>query len=305
MPTKKPAKRRKATPKQKRDFEREVARLAPATPNSPIKISTLVPGLLVHVSTSIKGNVKYLKTEGESYIREDGSEYTDWETERTVKDPKEQKLATEIRSKARSLIVGVCAATEHGLLCPEADREKLEEAYVKARKLVSDFNATAKTTRLKFNALAGRIAPDDLQAVRAINGEVRDLISEMQEGIEALDVERVRDAAQRAKKIGNMLSDEAKERIADAVNAVRKVAKDIVEAGEQAAIEVDASVINKLAAARTAFLDLDDAAEVQAPADTSGRALDLAPAYPDDICRDTDGNVSEPTLLPSRDLEID
>jgi hypothetical protein len=90
-------------------------------------------------------------------------------------------------------------------------------------------------------------------------------------------VERVRDAAKRAKKIGNMLSDEAAARIADAVASVRKVAKDIVEAGEQAAIEVDAAVINKLTAARTAFLDIEDATEVQAPADTSGRAIDLAP----------------------------
>jgi hypothetical protein len=248
------------------------------TDNTPISVSTIRPGLLVNIRTSIKGNVSYLKTE-ENVISTDGAEVIEWTTERTVKDPKEQKAAVEVRSKARNLIVGVCAATEFGLLCPEADRSKLEEAYVKARKLCADFNATARTTRVKFNAIAGYIAPDDVEAVRAINGEVRDLLTEMQEGIERLDVERVRDAAQRAKKLGNMLSAEARERIADAVSSVRKVAKDIVEAGEQAAVEVDAAIINKLAAARTAFLDIDEAAEVQAPEDTSGRALDLAPEH--------------------------
>lgn len=245
--------------------------------NTPIFVSTLRPGLLVHVSTSIKGNVKYTKTEGETIVREDGTEVADWETERTIKDPAEQKRATKVRSDARSFIVSVCAATEHGLLCPDEKRPLLEEAYTKARRLVDDFNATSTTTFLRFNALAGRIEPNDLAAVRAINGEVRDLLAEMTLGLEALDPDRIKAAASRAKKIGTMLSSEMQERIEEAVKSVRKVARDIVEAGEQAAIQIDAALINKLAAARTAFLDIDPAAEVAIPADTSGRALDLAP----------------------------
>lgn len=263
--------------------------------NLPIPVSTIRPGLLVNIKTSIKGNVKYDKSE-ETVSNEGGIEVSEWRTERTVIDPKEQKAATEVRSKARNLIVGVCAASEFGLLCPEDKRADLDEAFAKARRLCAEFNATAKVTRVKFNAIAGRIAPDDVEAVRAINGEVRDLLSEMQAGIEALDVERIRDAANRAKKLGNMLSNEAQDRIADAIKTVRKVAKDIVEAGEQAAIDVDAAVINKLASARTSFLDLDDAAEVAVPADTSGRALDLAPH---------DGKVAKPKAAKARDIEIE
>jgi hypothetical protein len=246
--------------------------------NTPLFISTIRPGLLVHVSSSIKGNVSYQKTEGSVVIRDDGSEYADWETERTIKDPVEQKRAVEVRSKARSLVVGPCAATENGLLCPDERVAELEEAYTKARRLVEDFNLTATTTRLRFNVLAGRIEPDDRKAVRAINSEVRDLLAEMTLGLESLDAERVRDAAGRARKIGTMLAPEMQARIQDAITSVRKVAKDITEAGEQAAIEIDAALINKLAATRTAFLDIDDAAEVAVPQDTSGRTLDLAPS---------------------------
>lgn len=245
--------------------------------NTPIFVSTLRPGLLVHVSTSIKGNVSYRKLEGETKTLDDGSEFTDWETERTIKDPAEQKRATDVRTKARGFITAVCAVTDHGLLCPDEKRPLLEEAYIKARRVVDDFNATSTTTRLKFNALAGRIEPNDQAAVRAINGEVRYLLAEMTLGLEALDVSRIREAADRAKKIGTMLSSEMQEQIAEAVKSVRKVAKDIVEAGETAGIEIDAALINRLAAARTAFLDIDPAAEVATPADTSGRALDLAP----------------------------
>jgi len=259
-----------------------------------ISVSTLRPGLLVSIKTSIKGNVEYLKTEGETFIRDDGSEYAEWETERTIKDPAEQKRATEVRGKARNLITGVCAASEFGLLCPEDKRADLEAAFDKARALCAEFNATSRVTRVKFNAIAGRIAPDDLEAVRAINGEVRELLSEMTEGIEGLDVERVRDAAARAKKLGSMLSDEAQGRIKDAISAARAQAKKIVEAGEQAATVIDAETINKLAAARTAFLDIDEAAEVQAPEDTSGRALDLAPHT----------DPAAPAAAPTPELEL-
>ena len=122
-----------------------------------IPVSTLRPGLLVSINTSIKGNVKYNKINGETVIRDDGSEYTDWETERTVRDPKEQKLATEVRSKARNFVVSVCIPTEHGLLCPTDKRDQLDEAFDKARALCEEFNAKAQVTRLKFNALTGLI----------------------------------------------------------------------------------------------------------------------------------------------------
>lgn len=241
-----------------------------------IPVSTLLPGLLVHVNTSIKGNVTYDKGE-ERITNQDGTEVSEWTTERTIIDVAEQKRATEVRSKARNLVVAVCVATEHGLLCPVAKREVLDNAFDDARKLVVEFNASAKTTRLKFNALAGYIAPDDLSAVRAINGEVRDLLAEMSAGIEALDVERVRDAAKRTKKIGNMLAPEMQARIETVVKTVRDQAKKLVEAGEQAATAIDAATLNSLTAARTAFLDLEEAAPVGDAADTSARTLDLAP----------------------------
>lgn len=241
-----------------------------------IFLSTLRPGLLVNIKTSIKGNVTYDKSD-EKFSSTGKTEVSTWETEKTVLDAKEQKAAVEVRSKARNLIVGVCAASEFGLLCPEDKRPELNKAFADARKLCADFNAKSKVTRVKFNAIAGRIAPDDVEAVRAINGEVRGLLAEMKSGIKDLNVDRVRDAASRAKKLGNMLSTEAQARIEDAVSAVRKTAKAMVEAGDQAATAIDKATINKLNAARTAFLDIDPAAVVQVPTDKTARALDLAP----------------------------
>jgi hypothetical protein len=261
-----------------------------------IFISTIVPGLLVNIKTSIKGNVSYDKSDEKVVNKRDGVEITSWETERTIKDPEEQKAATEIRSKACNLVISVCARSEFGLLCPDSKRADLDKAFTEARKLCTEFNATAKTTRVKFNAIAGHIAADDLNAVRAINSEVRDLLGEMKAGIKTLDVERVRDAANRTKRLGTMLAPDVQARIEETLKVVRAQASKIVKAGDQAATAIDKETIKALNVARTAFLDLDAAAEIQAPADTSGRALDLTPSEP--------ASATNGTTIPMPELDF-
>jgi hypothetical protein len=243
---------------------------------NPLK-TTLIPGLLVGLSTSIKGNVTYDKTETVERLTEGGALIAEWETEKTVIDPKEHELAVEIRAKARSIVGSVCASTAFGFLCPESERPALDKAFAEAKALCNEFNRTAKVTRIKFSAITGTIAPDDVTAIRAISSEVSTLLQDMKEGIAALDPELIRDAAKRATQLGNMLSPEAQERLGDGIKAARKLATEMKKAGEQVAIEIDATIIAKLDSARTSFLDLDGETDLQTPADTSGRVLDLAP----------------------------
>jgi len=127
--------------------------------------------------------------------------------------------------------------------------------------------------------LTGRIAPDDVEAVRAINSEVRDLMESMADGIDKLDVERVRDAANKARGLSGMLTPDAQDRIAVAIATARSAARKIVAAGEQAAVEIDRTAIRKIEEARTSFLDLDTApAETTAPElEQRGLDFDTAP----------------------------
>lgn len=256
--------------------------------------TTLRPGLLVNVKTSVRGNVSYRKFNEVGATAENGAIQTTWETERTVIDQKEQEAASKVRSSARSLIASVCANSAFGLLCPEANRADLDKAVAEARKLCDEFNRTSSVTFVKFFAIAGRIAPDDVEAVKAINSEVRDLLSDMRDGLNELDVKAVRAAADRAKQLGSMLSPDAQVRLQFAIDAVRDTAKRMVKAGETAATEIDAAVMNKLAEARTAFLDLDPAKDVIAPVDTSARAIDLTPHV----------EVAAPAEGKARELEL-
>ena len=242
-----------------------------------MQTSTLRPGLLVSLKTSIRGNISYEHRDIErEHLTEDGIQLARWETERTISDPAEYEAATKVRSKVRSVISSVCANSAFGKLCPEKSADDLDAAIAEARRLADEFNATAKLTRVRVYVIAGRIAPDDAEAVRAIKSEVRDLLASMAAGVQNLDVKAVRDAADRARDIGRMLSPDAQARIQDAIDVARSAARHIVKAGEQVALEIDQRTIRRITEARTAFLDLDPAAEIATPT-PEARALDFEP----------------------------
>jgi hypothetical protein len=236
--------------------------------------STLRPGLLVSVKTSKIGNVSYRKQTIEAeHTTDDGARRAKWETERKVADPAEDAKATEVRGKCWSLLAGVCARSAFGLLCPEDKAGVLETVIAEARARVDAFNAEARITRLGFFVLTGRIAPDDVEAVRAINGEIRGLLDAMREGVANLDATMIREAADKARSVGQILNPGAQERIADAIRAARSAARVIMKAGVRAAGEVDRVALQRIAEARTAF-DLGEAQEVAAPV-AVGRSIDF------------------------------
>ncbi len=244
---------------------------------SSLRISTIRPGYLVSLSTKITGNVSYAKrTIEEDHVVEDGARKSTWETTRTVFDPVEHEEAVKVRGRCRTLVTAICAPSDFGLLCPETSYDRLALAVQEARELANEFNARAGRSNIQVYVITGRVAQDDVEAVRAINSEVRDLISTMERGLVNLDVKTVRDAANRARSLGSMLSAEASERVKDVIATARSAARQIVKAGEEGSAEIDQATLRKIADGRMAFLDLDGAHEIATP-DATGRAIDLVP----------------------------
>jgi hypothetical protein len=237
--------------------------------------TTLRPGILVVMRTSIVNNVTYEKTIIQSeHLTDEGTEEASWETKRVVKDPAEFELAKRARADAAAPLRRVCVQTSFGMLCPKDLAQDLDAAVKESRAAVDAFNGVAKLTCLKVFILCGVVADNDVEAVRAISNEIQDLISEMKDGIENVDPTRIRVAATRAKALGRMMSGEAAEKVRNVVDAAREAATRIVKAGEQAAQEVDKQSLHVLELARTAFLDLDGddtVGEVKGEA----RAIDL------------------------------
>lgn len=241
------------------------------------KASTLRPGLLVVLKSNVTGNVNYKKKIIEAeHLTKAGSKKSKWQTERVIFDPDEEERAAKARSWARAAITNVCTVTAFGHLCPEEREAELDTAIGESRKIMEEFNASAKLTRLTVYVLKGRIAADDAEAIRAINAEVSELLTKMEASIKKLDVKAVREAANDVLSIGKMLSPSAQDLVKDAVAKARGVATQINKAGEQAAKEIDKIAIASIRQARTNFLDISEAVQVVAPK-AKGRAVDLQP----------------------------
>jgi hypothetical protein len=170
-----------------------------------------------------------------------------------------------------------------------------------ARECIESFNAGARITRLSIYMITGRVAPDDVEAMRAISAEVRDLINAMDAGVRAFDPEQIRDAAKKAREVAAMLSDGAKMRVDTAIESARMAARAItkaVKAGEVAATSIDARILSEgFALARLAFLDTDETGAGFGVLEAPGRSLDLAP---DEAATASVGMLA----APSRVLEI-
>lgn len=193
---------------------------------------------------------------------------TRWETTKVVDDPAEYHRAETARNLARRAIRKVCAHTAFGFLCPTDREEQLNAAIAEARKLAADFNASAAHTQVHVYVMKGRVASDDREAVRAIADEVRGLMEDMQQGIQAMDPAAVRQAADKAREVGAMLGAGEQEQVAAAVEQARRAARTIVarvqKGGEEAAAVLQDIQRGAIERARIAFLDMDDAAPAPA-----------------------------------------
>ena len=239
----------------------------------------LRPGFLVSIRSSIRGGPQYRRVDLDAEKRSDGSTIAKWETTREIADPEEYERAVKTRSKCRAQVTGVCSRSEFGLLCPEARANDLEDGIAEARRLAEVFNDQARTCHVDVYAIAGRIANDDVEASRAISSELRDLMAEMEKGIRGADPQSIRDAANRARQLGQMLDGDAAKATEDAISqarsAARELVKRVVKGAEDAATVVSEIKTDQISNARFAFLDLDEGEHEAAP--VTPRVVDLEP----------------------------
>lgn len=241
------------------------------------------PGLLVSLSARLNGGVTYEKVEIEPthQVIDLGENATKarWETTRTIADADEHERGQKVRSKARSLIARTCCESSLGLLCPIGREGELMQAITDARAAAAEFNVTARFSRVEIYVLIGRISDSDVEAVKAIGAEVRELLDAMDAGIKAADPEKIREAASRAREVSGMLSEDVQAKVSKAIDEVRTIARDLVratKAGETAASVIDSVKLARLDAARFAVLDIEGGVEsVREVAAPAAPAIDL------------------------------
>jgi len=229
------------------------------------KTTKIRPGLLVGLTSRVEGGVAYQRENLDptsAQVEGDGKTVEKWTTTKIVEDAAEHERAAKVVGKARGLITRLCSKTPFGLLCPKEREAELDTAVAEARRLVREYNASATFTHARIYSIKGSIASSDEESARAIGEEVAQLVAAMNAGIDRLDPDAIRKAADNAKQLQEMLGPDQAETIKDAISQARKAARAIVKRvqneGESAAIVLKDLQRGSLEKARIAFLDLSE-----------------------------------------------
>lgn len=263
-----------------------------------MRTNIIRPGLLVALKSSLTGGVHYKRTDLAAPEASEGAQVSRWETERVIDDPTELDRASKARAKALYEIRSVCAITSFGLLCPEAKEAELDAAIARARAMVETYNQDTQHSRVSIFALKGRIASTDEQAARAIASDVSELLSAMNRGIDRLDPAAIREAANKAKGMVQMLDEATQAKVSEAILEARQAAKAIVarveKAGEQAADVLASLARTGLEKARFALLDMSDDVPDAMPAAPAPRAVECTPDASEAVDADSAARVASP-----------
>lgn len=236
----------------------------------------MVPGILVALKRQVSGGVTYTRdlvesSEDEKIMRWEGTRYMD--------DPEERKKAVEVAGAASRLISRLCVRTSFGMLCPTERESELNQAVVEMRAMVSSWNDKARYSFIHVSAIKGRIADNDEEAIRAILQEARELLDRMDQGLSENDVKLIRDAANKAKKLSEMMVSDTSGQIDDALAAARRAARAIVKKAESTNKRVASAIVKAereaFDAARFAFIEASDETIEALPSVDLQRTADL------------------------------
>ncbi len=223
------------------------------------------PGLLVTLSTKIRGGVIRGREVLEHRTKQDGADYERAETEREILKPEEYAEAKSVARRARTLIEGACAWTAFGLICPTESEELLDQRIAEAQVLCDAYNEISTHSRVRFATMRGAIAEDAKEAIETVTEELKDLLFDLDAALKDGDLKEVRDLNRRTREMGKMLEQEseAKGQLDKAIKASRALARAIVKKVEKGGEELEAVLsdekvaanLRPIAVARFAFGD--------------------------------------------------
>lgn len=225
-------------------------------------------GYLVSSKTTLCGGVHFTRTEYNKN-KEGERAVTKWKTTKVIDSPDEYRRGEEIRNRINYLVYRVCVLTSFGLLCPSKKKKELEEAIAEGAKLARDYNRTARYSRITPYIFWTQILNDNEDNLKALSSEIREMLDTMKDGILNIgkkplkdSIKEIKKAADKAKRLTEVLDDSYTGKINVAVEEARKAAREITKRvikKNESIEEVLKSINTKaIAAARFAFIDTNE-----------------------------------------------
>jgi hypothetical protein len=226
---------------------------------------------------------------------------------RTIEAVDEHNAMDALRSRTRARVKAMCADTIIGWLSPSDRRDALRAAIKTVKAEITQANAGSMFYRVSPGVVVASIETDADVAAATVTEALRDAMDGLKDAINNGDVEQMRAIAMGLKGFDALVSDEAADKVRDAIDEARRIAKFVVkETGkkgrqmEQVLMEINTEAID---AARFMLIQQESAVGVvEAMPEVDGRVVDVAVDAPEG---EDDGDVGARVLDPAGGVDLD
>lgn len=211
-----------------------------------LDIVDLKPCYLLGTEISRHGGEQYSRKNEHRVEREDGSVYSEWETQKTLSNEDEFKEATQLVGKCKREIHKLGRSLGNlGLIVP---RERIDDVRAfrdEWREKFAEFNGRAKHSKLRFRLVIVSTAGENAEVLKDLLEDLRDGLSDLEAAYKSADPKSMRDVVQRMSGFSDLLPERVALSIENAIKATRKRASDISRA-EKLSQRVQAKINQEL-----------------------------------------------------------
>jgi len=275
----------------------------------------VVPVIRLRTTTG-KAAVKYEREEEtrNETPNADGNDKTEkviTRTTRTITAVDEYKAMDALRARMRNRVKANCVDTIIGWLSPRENRADLRKTIVQVEAEIIEVNAGATFYKVSPGVVVASIETDADVAAATVTETLRDAMDGLREAFARGDIEGMRAIAAGLKGFDALVNDEAADKVREAIDEARKIARTVVRetekkgrALEEVLAELSTDAIDAarfMLIAREGAVKADDG---EALPEVDGRTLELAPVVdlpeaatlanpPDDAAPDAEGGEDD------------
>jgi len=203
------------------------------------RIPEIKPGWFLAGDLHVDGCMHYNQTERSQQEFGDKGE-ANWKGHARCDSVAENKKVYTWRARATAALNDVCTKTRLGWFCPYEKDRMLAFAIKELNRIIAEYNADAKYTRLWHDIVPMEIGASGALAARIIWTEAKEQLVDLQNALKKADLDQIRKVATNIQRFHDILPGRHESDLYGIVTSVRNVARTLKRDAEK--LDHDAKV---------------------------------------------------------------
>ncbi len=192
-----------------------------------ITTTDLRPCLLVNLDCSRRGGQHYTRANERVIPTEDGSEKSEWETEKTIDNPDEFAEATSLQGKAKRAFAKLGRHTPGGIVVNRDKQDEVNALIEEWNASFDEFNTRATTTEVNFWVWVFDVTGENVSNLQVLIDQLADYLESLEQAVRGVEPAEIRDVLKRLGGFTDLLPETVGLSLTKAVASAKKRADNI------------------------------------------------------------------------------